>query len=153
MCGMAGGGKTTRARQIEAATGAVRLSPDEWIARLMADTDDRAEADRLRDTVEALQWETAQRLLAAGADVILENGFWGADERSRCRDTARALGAAVCLHFLDPPEEELWRRLQERNARLAVGAYRVNRAELREWIGWFQKPDAAELATYDDCGY
>lgn len=49
MCGMVGAGKMTRARQIEAATGAVRLSPDEWIARLIVDTNDWAEADRMRD--------------------------------------------------------------------------------------------------------
>lgn len=153
MCGMVGAGKTTRAKQLEAATGAVRLCPDEWIAELLADQTDRAEADRLRDTVEALQWDVAQRLLAAGADVIRENGFWGRGAREDCRDTARALGAQVCLHFLDPPEEELWRRLQERNALPeTVGAYRVRREELREWITWFQKPDAAELATYDAYG-
>lgn len=96
-----------------------------------------------------MQWETAQQLLTAGADVILENGFWGQGEREMLRDTARGLGAGVCLHLLDPPEEELWRRLVQRNAEIEVGAYRVTRDELHEWIGWFQKPDATEQSTYD----
>jgi len=149
MCGMVGAGKTTLAKQLEADTGAVRLSPDEWIARLMANPNERAEADRLRDTVEALQWESALALLAAGGDVILENGFWGRGEREDRRDAAQKLGAQVYLHFLDPPENELWRRLVKRNATVTTGAYRVTREELHEWIGWFQKPGPEERATFD----
>lgn len=149
MCGMVGAGKTTRACEIEAETHAVRLSPDDWITRLMSNRDNRAEANRMRDQIEAIQWEVAQKLLASGADVILENGFWGKGEREERRDVARALGAKVCLHFLNPLEEELWRRLVQRNRVIEVGAFRVTREELNEWIDWFQKPDADEIASYD----
>ena len=79
LCGMAGAGKTTLAKRIEAETGAVRLSPDEWLLELMADPGDRAEMDRKRPSVEALQWQVAARLLDKGLDVVLENGFWQRD--------------------------------------------------------------------------
>ncbi len=150
ICGMAGAGKTTRAKQVEAGTGAIRFCPDEWITKLLADIDDRKENERLRDIVEAMQWELAQQLLASGLSVILENGFWGKGEREHYRDTARNLGAKVHLHFLDVPDDELWRRLSERNTDLPDGSFTVNQDELKEWLTWFQKPDADELATYDN---
>ncbi len=149
MCGMAGAGKTTLAKQIEAETSAIRLSPDEWIGSLLADHGDRKENERLRDIVEAMQWDLAQRLLPAGLDVILENGFWGKGERESYRDTARKLGAKVQLHYLDVPDDELWRRIDERNMGLPAGTFTVTEEELREWLTWFQKPDSEELETYD----
>ncbi len=147
---MAGAGKTTRAKQIEAETSAVRFSPDEWIGRLLADPGDRKENERLRDIVEAIQWELAQRLLSAGLSVILENGFWGKGERESYRDTARRLGTKVQLHFLDVPDDELWRRIDQRNKNLPEGSFTVTKDELREWLTWFQKPDAQELKAYDN---
>ncbi len=149
MCGMAGAGKTTLAKQIEAETSAIRFSPDEWIGKLLADPLDRQENERLRDPVEALQWDLAQRLLSSGLDVILENGFWGKGEREDYRDTARKLGAKVQLHYLDVPENELWRRIETRNKNLPAGTFTVTQDELREWLTWFHKPDAEELETYD----
>jgi predicted kinase len=147
---MAGAGKTTAAREIARTHRAVRFSPDEWIGRLLKDKTDRKENERLREVVEAIQWETAQSLLLLGIDVILENGFWGKDEREHYRDTARRLGAAVELHYLDVHFEELWRRIEKRNRELPEGSFHVSREELELWMTWFQKPNAEELATYDD---
>ena len=150
MCGMAGAGKTTLAKEIERTRHAVRLSPDEWIQRLLIDPDDQEENERLRDIVEAIQWETAQKLLALGTNVILENGFWGKDERTMYRDTARNLGAKVELHYLDVPDEELWKRIEKRNRNRPIGAFRVEKKDLELWMTKFQKPDSEELATYDN---
>ena len=55
MCGMAGLGKTTLAKKIEAAQSSVRFSPDEWIEKLLSDITDREENERLRVIVEAIQ--------------------------------------------------------------------------------------------------
>ena len=51
ICGLPGSGKTTLAKQLETSEGAVRFCPDEWIAEILLDPDDRAEMDRLRDIV------------------------------------------------------------------------------------------------------
>jgi predicted kinase len=149
ICGMAGAGKTTLAKQLETTHQALRLCPDEWIKVVIEDETDKQELDRLRDPVETLQWTLAQKLLRLGVSVILENGFWGRGERLGFGSQARALGAEVELHYLDVPEEELWARLQKRNSELSDHSFRVSRDELREWMSWFVPPDAEEATFYD----
>ncbi|MBC8134411.1 MAG: ATP-binding protein [Fibrella sp.] len=150
VCGMAGSGKTTLAKQLEITHPAFRLSPDEWIKAVIKDETDKSELDRLRDPVERLQWETAQSLLRLGVSVILENGFWSKEERIAYRNQAKELGASVELHYLNVPEPELWHRIQNRNADLPEGSFPITRAEVEEWLRWFTPPDSAELLLYDN---
>jgi predicted kinase len=145
ICGLPGSGKTTLAKRLEAERSALRLCPDEWIAPLLKDLGDTAELHRLRDPIEALQWDIARRALALGIDVILEWGFWGREERRYYRAEADALGHAVELHYLDLPLDELWARLSKRNANLPQGTFPVSREQLEMFDGWFERPSAEEL--------
>lgn len=105
ICGLPGSGKTTLAKQLEHTRPALRLSPDEWIVALLADSQDSAERDRLRDPAEAIQWEVAKRALTLGNDVILEWGFWSREERARYRAQAEALGRE--LSYTTSPSNEM----------------------------------------------
>ena len=145
ICGLPGAGKTTLARQLERTHGALRLCPDEWIAQLLDDLNDRAEMDRLRGRIESIQWEMAKRVLTLGASVILENGFWSREERMRFRSEAESLGAKVELHFLKVGLDELWRRIEKRNTDLPQGTFHVERDELETWYGWFEPPSEDEM--------
>jgi hypothetical protein len=140
LVGLPGSGKTTRARQIEAA-GAFRLSPDAWMARIVGDGYD---AER-REAVHAVQWEIAQRLLTLGVDVVLEFGFFRRSERAAFKEGALALGADVSVEFLDVPRDELLRRLLRRNADLPPDTFPVSEAHLDLCISWFERPTDAEL--------
>lgn len=150
ICGLPGAGKTTLARQLERAHAALRLCPDEWIAPLLKDASDRQEMDRLRALVEAQQWSVAQRVLELGTNVILENGFWSRSERDSYRDQAQALGARVELHFLEIGLEELWARLEKRNAILSAGTFVVTKNELELWWTLFEPPNSDERELYAD---
>ena len=145
ICGLPGAGKTTLARQLERSQPALRLSPDEWIALLLADPADTAELDRLRSPVEAVQWEVAKRVLALGIDVVLEWGFWSREERARYRAEAEALGARVELRYLEVGRDELWARLARRNANLPPGTFAVTEDQLDLWLSWFEPPTVDEL--------
>ena len=145
ICGLPGAGKTTLAKQLEASQSALRFCPDEWIAAILADVNDIAERDRLRDPVEAIQWQLGQRALVLGTNVILENGFWSRAERASYRAQAEALGARVELHYLAVARDELWRRLTRRNANLPPGTFAVNEAELDLWLSWFEAPTPDEF--------
>jgi len=67
-----------------------------------------------RGKIESLQWKLAQELLALGLIVIIEWGTWGRSERDTLRLGARALGAAVELHYLDVPAAVLFDRIERR---------------------------------------
>jgi predicted kinase/GNAT superfamily N-acetyltransferase/uncharacterized glyoxalase superfamily protein PhnB len=152
LCGLPGAGKTTVAKRLEHERCALRLDGDEWLRALFGRLDGSGTPttpDRKRDAVEALQWQIAERALALGVDVVLDWGVWTRAERDRYRARARELGARVELVFLDAPLEELWRRIEARNAAQAPGEYEIDRASLELWSTWFERPTADELATPD----
>lgn len=98
-----------------------------------------------RDRVERLQWELGRDLLRLGNVVIIEWGTWGRGERDRLRIEARGLGARTELIFLNPPLDELWRRIVARQQEDPP----IPRAELDRWDAVFERPDAAEAGAFD----
>jgi predicted kinase len=141
ICGLPGSGKTTLAKRLERDLSALRLAPDEWMARIVGDGFDEGK----RAAVEKVQWEIAARALSLGVDVILENGFWLRRERDDFRARAAALGAGTRVHSLDASREELLRRLALRNAELPPDTFRVNEAQLELWSASFEPPTPDEL--------
>ena len=116
----------------------------------MEDPSNTVELDRLRDPVESLQWDVAQKALGFGVSVILENGFWARQERTTFQSKARALGAGVELHFLNVPKDELWNRLNKRNSARPEDSFVVTKEQLDLWWSSFEPPTADELNTYDN---
>jgi predicted kinase len=144
LCGIAGAGKTTVAKHLEA-EGAVRMCPDEWLVALgfdIYDTDARV-------AVERLQWELAQTLALQGLTVVDECGVWQRWERDLRRTWAREHGVAVELRFLDAPVEELTARVAQRNRTLPEGAPHIDPALVAFWDDVIERPDADELALFD----
>jgi predicted kinase len=145
ICGLPGSGKTTLAKGLEQTHNALRLCPDEWIAEILRNPNDRVEMDRLRDHVESIQWDVAKRALVLGTNVILENGFWSCEERSKFRNETDSIGAKVELHYLNVELDELWRRLSKRNEKLPAGTFIVSREDLEKWSKSFEPPSEEEM--------
>ena len=141
VCGLPGSGKTTLAQALERELPAVRLSADDWMDGLAINLHDEA----IRAKIEALQWQMAKRLLALGGMVIVEWGSWGRWERDLHRTEARALGAAVELHSLSAPLEELFARIERRGMEDPPITWEAVQA----WGTIFEAPTAEEMALFD----
>lgn len=113
--GFLGSGKTTLAKRLELQHGAVRFTPDEWMARLFgedppADTfQDRAAA--ILDIMQPL-W---LRCLSLGLDVVLDFGFWSRAERDRVRAAVEGIGATPVLWAVSCSDDEARKRIALRN--------------------------------------
>jgi predicted kinase len=141
VCGLPGSGKTRLAKVLESRLRAVRFSPDEWLDALLLDLYD----EERRGRIEALQWKFGQELLALGLTVIIEWGTWGRSERDALRLGARALGAAVELHYLFAPADVLCDRIQRRGTENPP----IERDAVSRWFEMFQVPTPEEVALFD----
>jgi predicted kinase len=141
VCGLPGSGKTALARVLERRLRAIRFSPDEWMEALSLNLYD----EERRGKIEALQWKFGRELLALGLTVIVEWGTWGRSERDTLRLEARALGAAVELHYLSAPVDVLFERLQRR----ARENPPIERDPLSRWFEMFEAPTPEEFALFD----
>jgi predicted kinase len=141
VCGLPGSGKTTLAKMLEGRLRGIRFAPDEWMDALSIDLYD----EEKRARIEALQWKLAQELLALGLTVIIEWGTWGRSERDTLRQGARALGAAVELHYLSVPVDVLFQRIQRRGMEDPP----IERDALSQWFEMFQAPTPEEMALFD----
>lgn len=150
MCGLPGAGKTTLARELEAAANAVRLTADEWIACLYSKDAEAAARDERRDRVEHLQWQITERLLEADIDVVLDWGVWNRTERAHYRERAERIGARVKIELVEAPLSVLQERIAARNHDLPPGTFHVTAAEMEECASLFERPTAEEMAAGRD---
>lgn len=141
VCGLPGSGKTILAKALESRLRAIRFSPDEWMDALSLNLWD----EERRGKIEALQWKIGQELLALGLTVIIEWGTWGRTERDTLRLGARALSAAVELHYVSAPADVLFDRIQRRGMEEPP----IERDTVSRWFELFQAPTPEEMALFD----
>ncbi len=142
MVGLPGAGKTTRARQLEVSLPALRLTPDEWILRLLGADAGRPAQDAIRDSVEAVLTDLAMRALTLGVNVILDFGFWSREERDRFRALGETVGASSEIVFVDAPLTELKRRVSTRSPHNTLS---ISATEMDEFARAFEPPEPDEL--------
>jgi predicted kinase len=78
--------------------------------------------------------------------IIIEWGTWGRSERDALRTGARALGAAVELHYLSATADELFARIQRRGMEHPPHT----REDVLRWMNVFQAPTPEEMALFDE---
>jgi predicted kinase len=141
MVGLPGAGKTTRAKELAAAHRALRLTPDEWMIPLFADS----MADGKRFVLEGRLISVALQSLRLGISVVLDYGLWGRDERSALRWLARSAGATSRVVYLPVDRDVQLARIAHRQDKAPHQTFPMSEAELDQWRRQFQAPDAAEL--------
>ena len=144
LCGFIGAGKTTFARKLEARTGAVRITKDEWLIRLIGNDptiDGYADYDH---RVVELSRDIAFQFVEKGIDVILDEGFWAKEERVLIRRRVEAMGAKAVLYYLDTPIETIRERVARRSADLPTDSFQISGALLDYYLPYWQPPSEDE---------
>ena len=144
LCGMTGSGKTTLARALEAEVAIVRFTVDEWMIELFGHHMSRELLDARLATLRGLIWSTAERLLALGMHVVLDEGFWRAEGRAEAARRVVAAGGEPVLVYLNVPLSVLEERLERRNARLPEGTYEITPEMLASFHAGFETPTTDE---------
>jgi predicted kinase len=123
ICGKAGSGKTTLARELAARERGVLFCEDAWLARLGAPIasvqDYVAAAARVRGMMEPM----IAQLLALGVPVVLDFAGNTPRERAWVRSLFERAGAAHTLHLLELDDEACWARIAQRNAERPDGLF------------------------------
>jgi hypothetical protein len=136
ICGVPGSGKSTLAKKIEIEESALRLTPDEWMDRIVGDGFN----EEKRRVIEQMQCELAEKVLRLGVSVVLENGFWTRAERDEMRALARRVGAVPKVYYFAVTKDETWQRLQSRNAALPPHTFPIDEQRLDEALKYFEVP-------------
>ena len=118
--GPVGAGKSTFGIALSHELGALRLTLDDWMARLYG-ADERPAEGRIawyierRDRVLDQIWEVAQQALALGTPVVLEIGLIQAAERAAFYGRVDAVAAELSVYVIDAPRDVRRRRVMRRN--------------------------------------
>jgi len=118
--GPVGAGKSTHVRQLVQQHRAVPLNLDDWMATLFSP--DRPDADVMAwyvaRTLRCLEqiWKTAEAVLSAGADVVLEVGLIQQHQRDAFYARMGPWVGAMVLYVLDAPRDVRRARVSQRNA-------------------------------------
>jgi predicted kinase len=112
MCGLAGAGKSTYARELET-RGWTRFSIDSE-AWQMGFIEAAAVPAEVAVDIRARQRDAIARALDAGEDVVVDYSFWSRAQREDYRALGRSHGATVEVVYMDTPETVVRRRLAAR---------------------------------------
>jgi predicted kinase len=138
-----GVGKTTLARELERATGALRLTPDEWLVPLFGLQ--WADFVAKRDVLEGRLVWVAHQVLRGGMSVILDFGCWSPDERYALRAVAGLSGADFEIHYLTLPEDERRDRATARQRAFPEETFEMTPEDHERFRTQFTPPTTEEL--------
>jgi predicted kinase len=117
--GPVGTGKSTFSASLAQRQPAVHLALDEWFVALFSK--DRPQTDFVpwylerKDRCSEVIWNAAQRIVAAGTDVVLELGLIQRQSREAFYKRSEASGLNLSVYVLDAPREVRRERVRRRN--------------------------------------
>ena len=151
ICGKICSGKSWYARRLKEETNAVILSTDEATFDLI-ETEQGEFYNVFAQRVNMYLRKKAAQIVHAGANVILDWGFWTARDRADITAFFREQGVAFEWHYVDVPDN-LWRRnIEERNARISAGNggsdFYVDEGLLNKLLSLFEAPSEEDMDVW-----
>jgi predicted kinase len=146
VCGKAGAGKTTLARQIATSAHAILFCEDEWMSRLAEPIEHLQQylsaARKIRSVIAPLTVD----LLKLGTSVVFDFAGNTIDDRRWVRSIFESAAADHQLHYIPADDDVCKARIRARNISRPVGLFygHVTDQQLDEAKRYFTPPDAEE---------
>jgi predicted kinase len=144
ICGFIGAGKTTFAKKLEETTGALRITKDEWLIRLIGNDPTIEGYEDYDHNIIELSRDFAFQLAEKGIDVILDEGFWAKEQRDEMRRRIEEVGAQAVVYFLDTPIETMRERVARRNMNPTKDSFKISGELLDGYLKYWQPPGEDE---------
>ena len=147
MCGKICSGKSTYAVKLKLENKAVILSVDELTLALF----ENQAGEKLDFYVEKLKeyfFKKSLDMVEAGADVILDWGFWTKKERDYAREVYDSRNISYQFYYMNVGIDEWKNRILKRNQEIKreqLEAYPIDKGLLSKVEKMFEEPDRKEL--------
>lgn len=150
ICGKICVGKTTYAEKLRGEGNAVLLSVDEIMLAVFGQYAGERHDEYVRN-VQQYIFDKSLEILEAGADVLLDCGFWTKAHRDYSKEFYKQRGILCELHLIDISDEEWRRRIEKRNGEVSAGdknAYFVDENLLKKVEGGYEPPAPDEVDVW-----
>lgn len=147
ICGKLCSGKSWYCRELMDKSPALLLSVDEITERIF-NKDLGERHDAVSAKIQAYLFDKAAEAISAGADVILDWGFWTRAGRAEAAEFFRKRKIETQWHYIDVPEEVWQENIVRRNAAVLSGeddSYYVDEGLLNKFIALFEPPEPGEM--------
>ena len=151
ICGKICSGKSYYAKSLKEKHTAVILSTDEATYDLIANEQGEFYnifAQRVNDYLK----KKAVEICKAGANVILDWGFWTKDNRIDISSYLQSCDISYEWHYIDVDDDTWNRNIEERNKRIEEGNggsdFYVDEGLLNKLLSMFEKPDKDEINVW-----
>lgn len=151
ICGKICSGKTYYAKRLQTLHPAVILSTDEATYDLIENAQGEL-YNRFARKVNRYLMKKAAEISRAGADVILDWGFWTTADREEISAYFSDRGIPFEWHYLDISEDLWLRNIQQRNERILAGNggsdFYVDEGLKTKLLSMFQIPAREEMDVW-----
>ena len=144
ICGYIGAGKTRFAKKLEKEISAIRITKDEWLIRLFGNDPGIPNFERYDEVITELSMEIAIDCLKAGADVIIDDGFWVKEQRYEMYNRIKKVGAEYKLYYLECSDETMRQRIKERSKHPTKDSFIVTEELYESYMKYWEPPGENE---------
>ena len=145
ICGFIGAGKTTFARKLEKETKAIRITKDEWIIKIFGNKITSDKNFEVYDkNITELATNIAFKILKAGKDVILDEGFWVKSQRDDIKKKILQVGAKPIFYYVESSVEKMKERVINRSKNPTKDSFEINEEMFDKYLKYWEPPKKEE---------
>ena len=145
ICGFIGAGKTTFARKLEKETKAIRITKDEWIIKIFGNKITSDKNFEVYDkNITELATNIAFKILKAGKDVILDEGFWVKSQRDDIKKKLLQAGANPIFYYVETSVEKMKERIINRSNNPTKDSFEINEEMFDKYLKYWEPPKKEE---------